>query len=261
MKPVRRVKKGKMSIVIHMGDSGGSAHGSGKGGKVTMVSSLKDNLIQQINSALEFVSSSLTDENGNYIASEELYDTFITMALAAIRRSTGNDSTYAEQANRAAGLRSEGRHTDWQRITGTLVGVLEVIREAINSGYLDRATDIIHGAVFADFLEMAQHLLDQGYKDAAAVIAGSSLEAHLRHLCDTNGVDATTEDGKPKKADRMNADLAKANAYQVLDQKNITAWLDLRNKAAHGEYETYTSVMVADLISGIRHFMSRSQGT
>ena len=34
--------------------------------------------------------------------------------------------------------------------------------------------------------------------------------------------------------DKMNSDLCGASIYEKLDQKNITAWLDLRNKAAHG---------------------------
>lgn len=225
-----------------------------------MVNSLKDSLTQQIDGALDFVSSSLVDDEGNYKAPKSSYETFITMALAAIRRSTDNDSAYAEQANHIVNLRSEERRTDWVYITDTLVGVLRAIREAIHSGYLNHATDIIYGAVFADFLEMAQHLLDQGYKDAAAVIAGSSLETHLRHLCGKHEVSATNQDGKPKKADRMNADLFKANAYQLLDQKSITAWLGLRNDAAHGDYGKYTPDMVADLISGIRDFITRSQG-
>jgi hypothetical protein len=80
---------------------------------------------------------------------------------------------------------------------------LELIRMPFLKEY------VIHGTVFADFLDMAQHLLDNGYKDAAAVIAGSSLESHLRHLCSKHGVDADTPDGKHKKADRINAELTK----------------------------------------------------
>jgi len=34
----------------------------------------------------------------------------------------------------------------------------------------------------------------------------------------------------------MNADLAKVKVYGILEQKNVTAWLDLRNRAAHGKY-------------------------
>jgi hypothetical protein len=97
---------------------------------------------------------------------------------------------------------------------------------------------------------MSKHLLDQGYKDAAAVIAGSSLEAHLRQLCAKAGVDTDTEAGSPKKADRLNAELAGAEVYAKGDQKNVTAWLDLRNDAAHGHYDRYQGGQVALLISG-----------
>ena len=36
--------------------------------------------------------------------------------------------------------------------------------------------ELIHASVFADFLQMADYLVDSGYKDAGAVIAGSTLE-------------------------------------------------------------------------------------
>lgn len=56
----------------------------------------------------------------------------------------------------------------------------------------------------------------------------------------------------------MNADLAGANVYSKLDQKNVTAWLDLRNKAAHGKYGEYTKEQVALLIQSVRDFITRN---
>ena len=107
---------------------------------------------------------------------------------------------------------------------------------------------------------MATHLLSEGYKDAAAVIAGSTLEEHLRQLAGKHSV--TTEHAQkgrtvPKKADRLNADLAKAAAYKKLDHKNITSWLNLRNDAAHGQYEEYSQVQVELMVQGIRDFLAR----
>lgn len=55
----------------------------------------------------------------------------------------------------------------------------------------------------------------------------------------------------------MNSDLAKADIYSKLDQKNITAWLDLRNKAAHGQYDQYDDAQVKLLIDNIRNFIIR----
>jgi hypothetical protein len=39
-------------------------------------------------------------------------------------------------------------------------------------------------------LEMASYLLAEGYKDAAAVLVGSSLEGHLRNLALPHAVDS-----------------------------------------------------------------------
>jgi hypothetical protein len=104
-------------------------------------------------------------------------------------------------------------------------------------------------------------LLDEGYKDAAAVIAGSALESHLRQLCMKNSIAIEVNPSKgiqPKKADSMNSDLGNANAISKLDQKNVTAWLDLRNKAAHGRYADYTRDQVVLLIAGVRDFVTRN---
>ena len=64
--------------------------------------------------------------------------------------------------------------------------------------------------------------------------------------------------GKSKKADTLNADLAKAGVYNKLEQKNVTAWLGLRNDAAHGHFQNYDASQVALLIQSVRDFLGRS---
>lgn len=119
---------------------------------------------------------------------------------------------------------------------------------------------LVAAELFADFLDMAGHLLETGYKDSAAVMIGGVLEEHLRQLCLKHGMAVDDEkDGRvvAKKSDRLNADLAKADIYSKLDQKQITAWLDLRNNAAHGKYGEYTEQQVKQLQSGMIEFMMR----
>lgn len=226
-----------------------------------MHSKLKEQFMQQIDATLGY--QKIMREKGTYEDLSGLpdweYERIITMSIAAIQRITGTDSVYAQQAKNAG--KPKGTRPDYYSSFKTVVGILESLREALAADYLDTASELIHASVFADFLEMSQHLLDEGYKDASAVIAGSSLEAHLRQLCDKFGIDTTvvTSSGvKPKKADRMNADLLSGKAYSVLDQKNITAWLDLRNKAAHGEYDKYNSDQVGLLLSSVRDFIARN---
>ena len=137
-----------------------------------------------------------------------------------------------------------------------VAGVLRSLRTAHEVGLLATIGELIHADVFEDFLEMAEHLLSEGYKDPAAVVIGSALEEHLRQLCLKTGTDVATA-GKPKKADQINADLAARSAYSKLDQKSITAWLDLRNKAAHGKYNEYSADQVGFLLQGVREFMAR----
>jgi len=70
-------------------------------------------------------------------------------------------------------------------------------------------------------------------------------------------VDVVLRDrGRPDEASVLNAELKKASAYTTGDEKNVTAWLDLRNSAAHGHYTLYTSERVELLIASVRHFVT-----
>lgn len=90
-----------------------------------------------------------------------------------------------------------------------IAGIVRQLKQDIGDGYLSSTRELLHAETFADFLEMADHLLSEGYKDAAAVIAGSSLEVHLRNLAAKHNL--TVEiNGKAKKADQVNSDLASA---------------------------------------------------
>lgn len=63
---------------------------------------------------------------------------------------------------------------------------------------------------------------------------------------------------RPKKAEAMNSELAKQGVYSNLEQKSVTAWLDLRNKAAHGKYDEYNKNKVEQMIMGVRDFIVRN---
>jgi hypothetical protein len=131
------------------------------------------------------------------------------------------------------------------------------LRDDLIAGWYSSVVELVHADTYSDYLEMAEGLLDQGYKDPAAVITGTSLEVHVRSLCVKHGVDIEMLNGSPKKADTMNADLKKAGVYDGLQQKQITAWMDLRNKAAHGNYADYDQAQVRLFIEGVRAFMMK----
>jgi hypothetical protein len=173
-----------------------------------------------------------------------------TRMRAAISRMTSEGSDYARAADR-----TDKTHHGHAVIS--LTAVLRALRADVEAGYTHTLEELVHADLFSDFLEMAEELQRGGYKDAAAVIAGSTLEEHLRKLAARTGVAAMTPNGTPKKASGLNDELALQGAYNALEKKSVTAWQALRNDAAHGNYGEYDHKQVAGLIQGVRDFMVR----
>ena len=46
--------------------------------------------------------------------------------------------------------------------------------------------------------------------------------------------------------------------YSKIDLQNVTAWLALRNKAAHGKYTEYTEAQVDLMLRGVSDFIART---
>lgn len=175
-----------------------------------------------------------------------------TLLAATIDRLAPSGSRYRKNAHDALKIFNDNTIK-----IDNLIGILKALKVDYEAGHLEAIHELIHADVFADFLEMAYYLLEEGYKDPAAVFAGGVIEDQLRKLSQKNEIAGQKEDSRPKKADRLNADLTNANVYSKLDQKNVTAWLDLRNKAAHGKYSEYSKEQVALMIQGVRDFISR----
>ena len=138
------------------------------------------------------------------------------------------------------------------------INILLAIKSEVENDWLISLKQLVSAEIFSDFLEMSKHLLDLKYKDPATVMIGSTLEEHLRLLCKNHSIDTEYEksgDLIPKKANLLNAELHKAETYGVLEQKNVTAWLDLRNKAAHGKYDEYSIDQVNLMYQGVLNFI------
>ena len=116
-------------------------------------------------------------------------------------------------------------------------GILKAAKDDYANDQLFELRQIIEAEVFDDFLEQAAHLLSSGYYQPAAVITGCVLEDGLQKLCGKHGITLASN----PKMDSMNAELAKAGVFSKLVQKRITTLADIRNKAAHGKWNEFTS--------------------
>lgn len=133
----------------------------------------------------------------------------------------------------------------------TALGIIKAIKFDYENGYLFKSRTLIEAEVFDEFLEQAEELFKKGYYQAAAVITGCVLEDGLRKLCNRNSIIL------PAKAtiEPMNVELAKAGVYAKLVQKKITPLAELRNRAAHGEWNKFNEKDVEDMIRDVRRFM------
>lgn len=133
---------------------------------------------------------------------------------------------------------------------GSCTGIFRAAKDDYENGYLFNVHSLVKAEILAgDVLEQAQELLNAGYHNPACVLIGVALESTLKELCNRHTI-------TPAKLEKMNADLCKANAYNMAKQKQITAWADLRNKAAHGQWEEYSYTDVRLMLAGVQQFLA-----
>jgi hypothetical protein len=148
-------------------------------------------------------------------------------------------------------------HKTYYAHLNAAVGCLKGAYEAFKAGRLSNIRAILQADIFTDFLEMAEHLLKKKYKDAAAVLIGAVLEDTLRKLASNLGIPLQTNNGKRKTIEPLNDDLVKAGLYDTLIKKQVTTWADLRNKAAHGEFDKYDTKMVRMMLIFVQDFCTK----
>lgn len=193
----------------------------------------------------------------NNIEGDELAEiaTWVTRLGHLVRNLYGEKSQHFDSYSRARETNNfYNLHCNHCRHFTQMLGVANAIKHDVSSGLLVNIKSLAQAEVFADFLEMGEHLLNEGYKDAAAVIIGSVLEDGLRKLCDRASLPIVSEYGKPLTIDPLNIQLTKADVYSKLTQKQITTWAHIRNKAAHGEYDEYNIEQVKMMLIFVQSF-------
>ena len=216
----------------------------------------KKNVFAQIDTVLTRCTELIKKSDGEAHYSDNYYieiNEINTLLAATIDRLAPHGTRYRIEAHEALKNKYDISITILR-----LVGILKALRADYEGGHLEAIHEIIHADIFSDFLQMANYLIEEGYKDPGAVLAGGTLEGHIRKLCQKNDIEIMKNDSRHRTADSLNADLASANVYFKLDQKNVIAWLDIRNKAAHGKYNKHTKEQVAPMLQGISDFISRN---
>ncbi len=185
-----------------------------------------------------------TSNRGHRFVGSEKFQEWATSAMNLLQRIFGVESVHYSNFNT--------QYSKFEGYAGSFEmckGIFTAAKEDYEGGYLFNLKSLLSAEVIDNVLEQAEELLKSGYKDPACVAAGVALETTLRQLCDKKNI----PNGK---LDKMNADLYKAGVYNVGMQKQITAWADRRNNAAHGKWDQYSEADVRDMIQGINRFIA-----
>ena len=134
------------------------------------------------------------------------------------------------------------------------IGILTALKEDLELGYLTRVKDLVSAEIFTDFIEMAQHLLNNSYKDPAASLVGAVLENGLRQIAQKHAVEVKSGDD----IGSLNTKLADKEVYSRLIQKQIQAWKAIRDSADHGKFSDYKSDDVKAMLEGVQRFLAEN---
>lgn len=167
-----------------------------------------------------------------------------TSVLNLLQRAFGESSAHYTRFEKHF-----SEYDSWESSFREMQAILAAAKEDYEGGYLFNLRGLVKAEVLTDATEQADALLAAGYKDPACVVAGIALEVAIKEISSRNGVALG-------KLDRMNADLSKVGVYNVAKQKQITAWADLRNKAAHGDWGAYNEEDVRDMLVGVERFLA-----
>lgn len=200
-------------------------------------------------------------EEASISGSELGHESVQTLTSVTVRCGQMIDRLYGPNGRYGTMLQSILGTKDFTRIhsnhyahVAQIVGILKAVKHDMDSGLLVDFRRLVQAELFSDFLEMAEYLANQGYKDASAVLLGAILENALRKISEVRGLDISNANGKPLSMETMNVQLAKDGAYNALVKKQITSWSNLRNDAAHGRYEEYDSGQVNQMLLFVQKF-------
>ncbi|PHQ31502.1 DUF4145 domain-containing protein [Rhodopirellula bahusiensis] len=169
-----------------------------------------------------------------------------TKALSLLSRCPGKSSTTFERFKEAIAVVGSNPIA---RFSSNL-SIFRAAKSDFEGGYLFDLRKLIHAEVFADELDLAGHYLENDGKTAAAVVAGVVLETTLRKIVADNGLTGFS-------LSQMNDNLRKADIYTKIIWRQVKAWADIRNAAAHGSADQIDAEDIERMIAGIRDFVAK----
>jgi hypothetical protein len=127
------------------------------------------------------------------------------------------------------------------------LGILSSIRDEINSDLLRSQDIIITKDLLLSISDEARALLKANYFPAAAIYCRVYLENMVKKLADKNNIVFS----KDTRLGALCEELKNKEIINLPDWRQIQAWADLGNEAAHGNFENCIPTKISTMISGL----------
>lgn len=196
----------------------------------------------------------------------DVWKSTILRAAAVVQRFCAPGSVYIEEARQiVSNLNSIGENgtlqPGWDSPKGNMAAVLNAVLQDAKTGSLWRGLWEAKNDTCTDILQQADALLLTRYFAAAAVLAGGALEAHLKDLCERHELNWQGDGSITKYQGALSAAQNRGDIsfFSTGDGKFVTAWGDLRNRAAHTPASILAGddVAISNMLLGIRDFIKR----
>lgn len=203
---------------------------------------------------------------GNYVTGERAYRTqhyvprdefteWRTNALSLLDVVVPKSSIHRISVERFTGLANDPASKKFG------VSFLKAIAQDFKEGFLDNIESQIDAELNADFLTQAESLIENRISEKshipAAVIAGAVLEHGLRSICRSLEPPEPEEaNGRRLMLSALIDGLKKRGVYNELTAKQLRSFADIRNAAAHGNFDEFTPDQARNMVAGVGSFLA-----
>ncbi len=144
-----------------------------------------------------------------------------------------------------------------------LIEYVRALDKSYRAGIFDSVVQAVELEITTDYMTQAENLLSgagagQFAHVPAAVLAGAVLEDRLRRLCQRQHppISMMRGNNQKKALNDFIDDLKRVGVYNEVKAKQLRAWADIRNAAAHGEFDKFSRADVDQMIPAIKTFLA-----
>ena len=135
-------------------------------------------------------------------------------------------------------------------IQNLITGLLNALKIDIEYSLLTSLHDQVAGEIYGDFISLSKKLVDEGFKDPAAVLACGALEDSMKKFAQKNHIDVSDADLSTVVNSLKAAGLIKGTQAGV-----VQSYVKLRNKTFHAQFDKIEMPEVSSLIAFVEMFV------